>query len=251
VTLRTLIVDDEPLARRRLRQLLQSAADVAVVGESEDGPSAVASVRRLEPDLILLDVQMPGMDGFDVIAELGPAECPAVVFVTAFDRYAVRAFEVHAIDYLLKPFDRARLDLALARARQLVAGDRTLTRRLAALVTDLQAKRPLSRLVVKDGDRVYFVRVDDVAWFEAVGHYVCLHAGGQSPVIRDTLAHLESRLDPERFVRVHRSAILNIDHMKELRPAFRGEFVIELRDGTRLTSSRGCADRLRQLLKHR
>jgi two-component system LytT family response regulator len=245
-----LIVDDEPLARRRLRQLLQTAADVAVVGECEDGPSAVASVRRLEPDLILLDVQMPGMDGFDLVAELG-LECPAVVFVTAYDRYAVKAFEVHAIDYLLKPFDRARLDVALARARQLVAGDRTLTRRLAALVIDLQAKRPLSRLVVKDGERVYFVRADDVSWFEAVGHYVCLHAGGQSPLIRDTLAHLESRLDPERFVRVHRSAILNVEHIKELRPAFRGEFVIELRDGTRLNSSRGCADRLRQLLKHR
>jgi two-component system LytT family response regulator len=251
MTLRTLIIDDEPLARRRLRQLLQDEPRVDIVGECEDGPSAVAAVRRLEPDLLFLDVQMPGMDGFDVIAELGASACPALIFVTAFDRYAVKAFDVHAVDYLLKPFSRARLSLALDRVGGRTGADLGLARKLTALMADLQASRPLTRFVVKDGERVYFVRVDDVDWLEAAGHYVCLHADGATHVIRDTLSRLESRLDANRFVRVHRSAIVNLDHIKELRAAFHGEYEIVLHTGERLASSRTAGPRIQQLLKHR
>jgi two-component system LytT family response regulator len=251
MTLRTLIVDDEPLARRRLRHLLHDEPRVEIVGDCEDGPSAVDAVRRLAPDLLFLDVQMPGMDGFDVIAELGASACPAIIFVTAFDRYAVKAFDVHAVDYLLKPFSRARLRLALDRVGALAETDPGLARKLAALMADLQASRPLTRFVVKDGERVYFVRVDDVDWLEAAGHYVCLHADGATHIIRDTLSRLESRLDANRFVRVHRSAIVNLDHIKELRAAFHGEYEIVMHSGERLASSRTAGPRIQQLLKHR
>ena len=247
--MRTLIVDDEPLARKRLRTLLQDERDIAIVGECEDGPSAITTVRETNPDLLFLDVQMPGMDGFDVIAELDPATCPAIVFVTAYDRYAIKAFDIHAIDYLLKPYTRTRLRLALERVGGHLRDDRTLARRVAALVTELQSSRALTRFVVKDAGRVYFVRVDDVEWIEAVGHYVCLHAGGGSHVIRETLTNLEARLDAERFVRVHRSAIVNLDRVKDLRPTFHGEYEITLLSGTTLTSSRGCSQKLHQRLK--
>ena len=249
MSVRALIVDDEPLARRRLRLLLQDEPDVAIVGECEDGPSAVAMVREAAPDLLFLDVQMPGMDGFDVIAELEPSACPAIVFVTAYDRYAIKAFDAHAIDYLLKPFTRARLRRALDRVASQLRDDGALARRVAALVASLQASRTLTRFVVKDGGRVYFVRADAVDWIEAVGHYVCLHAGGGSHVIRETLTHLEARLDGERFVRVHRSAIVNLDRVKELRPTFHGEYEITLVSGTTITSSRGFAPKLHQRLK--
>jgi two-component system LytT family response regulator len=196
-------------------------------------------------------VQMPGMDGFDVIAELGVAACPAVIFVTAFDRYAVKAFDVHAVDYLLKPYSRARLRVALDRAGDHVRNEPDLARRLAAVMTDLQASRPFSRFVVKDGERVYFVRVDDVDWLEAVGHYVCLHADRATHVVRDTLSRLESRLDGQRFVRVHRSAIVNVDRIKELRPTFHGQYEIVMQGGERLVSGRMAGPRIQQLLKHR
>ena len=251
MSLATLIVDDEPLARRRLRQLLHDEARVHVVGECEDGPSAIAAVGRLRPDLVFLDVQMPGMDGFDVIAELGAAACPAIVFVTAFDRYAVKAFDVHAVDYLLKPFSRKRLQLALDRVCAAAKDDAALMRKLASLLSDLQASRPLMRFVVKDGERVYFVRAEAVDWLEAVGHYVCLHAGGATHTIRDTLTRLEKRLDAEKFVRVHRSAIVNLDRIQELRPTFNGQYEIVLRTGERLTSSRGAGPTIHDLLKHR
>jgi two-component system LytT family response regulator len=208
------------------------------------------AVRRLKPDLLFLDVQMPGMDGFDVIEELDPTACPAVIFVTAFDRYAVKAFDVHAVDYLLKPFSRARLRVALDRASGHDGGP-GLARKLAALIADLQVSRPLTRFVVKDGERVYFVRAHDVDWLEAAGHYVCLHADGATHVIRETLSRLESRLDPHRFVRVHRSAIVNLDRVKELRAAFHGEYEILMHNGERVTSSRGAGPRLHELLRHR
>ena len=251
MSLATLIVDDEPLARRRLRQLLQDESRVHVVGECDDGPSALAAVGRLRPDLMFLDVQMPGMDGFDVIAELGAAACPAIIFVTAFDRYAVKAFDVHAVDYLLKPFSRKRLQIALDRVHAQAKDDPGLVRKLASLLTDLQAARPLARFVVKDGDRVYFVRAEAVDWLEAVGHYVCLHAGGAAHIIRDTLSRLEERLDAQRFVRVHRSAIVNLDRIKELRPTFNGQYEIVLHTGERLHSSRSAGPALHDLLKHR
>ena len=247
--LRALIVDDEPLARRRLRTLLKDEAGIAIVGECDDGPSAVAAARRHAPDVMFLDVQMPGMSGFDVIEALGPARCPAIVFVTAYDAYAMQAFDVHAIDYLLKPFDRKRLRQAVTRARALTMRASEVGRQLAALMSEIRTTRPLDRFVVKSRGKVYFVRADEIDWIEASGHYLTLHVGREEHLIRGTIKDVESRLDRERFVRVHRSTIVNVDRIKELLPAFHGEYVIVLRDSTRLSSSRGHSERLQAIIK--
>jgi two-component system LytT family response regulator len=251
VTIRALIVDDEPLARRRLRTLLTSETDVDVVGECEDGVSAIAETRRLTPDLLFLDVQMPGLDGFDVLEALGPSTSPAVIFVTAHDAYALRAFDVHAVDYLLKPFDRSRLRHALSRVRAMRLDVADVGRRLLSLVADVKANRPLERLVVKSRGRVYFVRVDEIDWIQTAGHYLVLHAAGKEHLIRETISALEQRLDPDRFVRIHRSIIVNIDRVKELVPTFHGEYDLELGDGTRLASGRGYSDRLQAIVRGR
>ena len=247
--LRVLIVDDEPLARRRLKTLLKDEPEIEIVGECEDGASAVAATRQLLPAVMFLDVQMPGLDGFDVIDALGPDRCPAVVFVTAYDAYALKAFEVHAIDYLLKPFDRKRLRQALARARALTSSEKDVGRRLIAVMAELRAGRPQERIVVKSRDRIYFVRVGDISWIEASGHYLTLHAGREEHLIRGTIKQFESRLDGERFVRVHRSTIVNVDYIKELLPTFHGEYEIVLRDGTRVSTSRGNSERLHTILR--
>jgi two-component system LytT family response regulator len=241
--LRILIVDDEPIARRRLKALLKGEASAEIVGESEDGESALDAIRRLRPDLVFLDVQMPGLDGFDVIELLKPDECPAVIFVTAYDRYAMRAFDVHAVDYLLKPFERARLRKALARAATLAAGaDRPA--RLHALVDSVRAEQPLRRFLVKAPGRVYAVRADDVESLEAAGHYVELRTAAGTHLVRDSIAAIGRRLDPARFVRIHRSAIVNVDKVKELRPAFHGEFEVVLAGDRRLRCSRTYAAEL-------
>ncbi len=254
MTMRVLIVDDEPLARRRIKGLLKDEAGITIAGECEDGESAVAAARRLAPDLVLLDVQMPGMDGFEVIdaiiATVGASRCPAIVFVTAHDTYALKAFDVHACDYLLKPFDRTRLRQALARVRAM-AGHHELARTLLALVGDVRAGRPLERIVVKSRGRVYFVRVDEVDWIEADGHYLTLHVGRDAHLIRETIRNVEARLDANRFVRVQRSAIVNVDRIKELLPTFHGEYVVVLRDGTRVSSSRGYSQRLQAIVRGR
>lgn len=229
--------------------LLRDEAGIEIAGECEDGPSAVAAVKRLSPDVMFLDVQMPGMDGFDVIGAIGPARCPAIVFVTAYDEYALKAFEVHAIDYLLKPFDRKRLRQALARAQALALNENDVARRLLAVMDDIRASRPQDRLVVKARGRVYFVRADAIDWIGASGHYLTLHAGRDEHLIRGTIRDIEARLDRERFVRVHRSTIVNLDRIKELQPSFHGEYAIVLRDGTRLSSSRGYSERLQAILK--
>lgn len=247
--LRVLIVDDEPLARRRLKALLKDESAIEIAGECEDGASAVAAAKRLSPDVMFLDVQMPGMDGFDVIETLGPARCPAIVFVTAYDEYALKAFDVHAIDYLLKPFDRKRLRQALTRARALTLNERDVGRRLIAVMADIRAGRPQERIVVKSRGRVYFVRVEEISWIEASGHYLTLHTGRDEHLIRGTITDIESRLDRERFVRVHRSTIVNVDRIKELLPSFHGEYIVVLRDGTRVSSSRGYSERLQAIIK--
>lgn len=242
--IRVVIADDEPLARERVRELLGQRHDVAVIGEARDGEEAVRMICDTAPDLLLLDVQMPGLDGFEVLAALGPEQTPAVVFITAFDEYAVRAFEVRALDYLVKPFPRARfhqaVDRAIARPRDLDA------------IRDLLANAPRSRLtrfVVRAADAIYFVKAADVAWIESAGNYVKLHAGGGEHIVRTSLRELEQRLDPALFVRVHRSAVVNLDFIKKLEPYFHGEYVITLKDGSRLTSSRSYSARLRELLK--
>jgi two-component system, LytTR family, response regulator len=258
VTIRALIVDDEPLARRKIRRLLRAAPDVVVAGECGTGPDAVAAIRALAPDLVFLDVQMPGLDGFGVLDALPPGRAPAVVFTTAYDEYAVRAFEVRALDYLVKPFARARFEEALRRARAALhdrpAGAAGADPRVAALLEELRAElraeraRP-ERLVAREDGRIRLVPLADVAWIEAAGNHARVHtAGGGTHLLRESMAALEARLDPRRFVRVHRSAIVSVAHVRELQPWFRGDLVVLLRDGTRLTLSRTHRERLREAL---
>lgn len=252
MTIRALIVDDEPLARQRIRSLLRSESDIEVIGECANGQDAVAVVRAQRPDLLFLDVQMPHLDGFGVLESLG-RPLPVVIFITAHDRYALKAFEVHALDYLLKPFDRERFRKTLDRARAQVQGT-DVNQRLLALLGDVQKSRAAGvdgrkagdRLAVKSGGRVYFVRFDEIDWIEAAGNYVRLHVGKDSHLLRETMNGLEERLDPDRFLRIHRSTIINLDRIRELQPAFHGDYMVFLRDGTELTLSRGYRDRLQQ-----
>jgi two-component system LytT family response regulator len=244
---RVLIADDEPLARERLRMLLSQEDWVEIAGECHNGAEAAAAIQRLRPDLVFLDVQMPGASGFDVIQRVGVARMPPVVFVTAYDRYALRAFDVHALDYLLKPFDRERFQQALARARQHLerrdAGE--LERRLLELVQDLRSSpQRLERFVIKSGGRVFFVRTDEIDWIEAAGNYVKLHVGNEAHLLRETMNALEAQLDPDVFYRIHRCHIVNIERVKELQPWFNGEYVVFLRSGARLTLSRGYREKL-------
>ncbi len=247
--IRTLVVDDEPIARERVLSLLQHEQDVEVIGECGDGPQAIASIQHLAPDLVFLDVQMPGCDGFGVINAVGVDKMPAVIFITAYDEYALRAFEVRALDYLLKPFGRDRFQETLQHARASLERRRVgdLGRRLLALVNDIKPQPArLERLVVKSGGRVFFLRTDEIDWIEAAGNYVRLHLGQEAHLFRETMNRMEGRLDPRRFARIHRSRIVNTERIKELQPWFNGEHVVILRDGTRLTLSRGYKDRLQE-----
>ncbi len=254
MTLRTLIVDDEPLARERVRMMLGMHDDVAVVGEYGDGQQAIDAIRAQRPDLVFLDVQMPGVDGFGVLRALEGEVLPHIVFVTAYDQYALKAFEVHALDYVLKPFNAERFALALQRARTAIArrdeGDAGVDRdRLRTLVASLTAEqREKQRIVVKSSGRVFFVKVDDIDWIEAEGNYVRLHMGAQSHLLRETMKGMESVLDAGQFIRIHRSTIVNADRIRELQPLFHGEYAVILRDGTRLVASRGPDNRLKKLL---
>jgi two-component system LytT family response regulator len=233
-----LIIDDEPIARRGVRLQLKGDPEVEIVGECANGPEAVAAIQKLAPDLVFLDVQMPEMDGFEVIEAIGVERMPRVIFVTAYDQYTLRAFEVHALDYLLKPFDRERFLKALNHARSsLERGE--FNRQLIRLLDDrLAARKPLERLVIKSGGRIYFLNVEEVDWIEAADNYVELHVGRESHLLRETISGLAARLDPARFLRIRHSTIVNLERVKELRPLFRGEYLIILRDGTELTSSR-------------
>lgn len=249
--IRTMVVDDEPVARERIVGLLAQEQDIEVVGECSDGQQAVSAIQSQLPDLVFLDVQMPVCDGFSVIEQIGADRMPPVVFVTAYDEYALKAFEVHAIDYLLKPFARDRFQQSLRHAREHLerrrAGD--LGKRLLALVHDLKPEpQKLDRLVVKSGGRVFFIRTDELDWIEAAGNYVRLHVGDQAHLFRETMNNMESRLDTRRFVRVHRSRIVNTDRIKELQPWFNGEYVVVLNNGTRLTLSRGYREKLQERL---
>ena len=249
--IRTLVVDDETLARERVLSLLQQEVDVEVVGECSDGGQAVAAIEEQSPDLVFLDVQMPGCDGFEVLKHISPERMPTVIFVTAYDEYALRAFEVHALDYLLKPFGRDRFQQTLRHAREALesrrAGD--LGRRLLAMVHDIKPEpQRVERLVVKSGGRVFFMRTDEIDWIEAAGNYVRLHLKEQSHLFRETMNQMESRLDPERFFRIHRSRIVNTEHIKELQPWLNGEYVVVLQNGTELRLSRSYRERLEERL---
>jgi two-component system LytT family response regulator len=245
--IRTIIVDDERHARQKLRALLAPHRDVEIIAECANGDDAVTVIRDRQPDLVFLDVQMPGRDGFEVVAGAGDS-IRQVIFVTAFDQYAVRAFEVQALDYLLKPFDRTRLDKALERARAHVRDDGDLRERLAALVGQVRPEsRPIDRMMVKSSGRITFLRVDEIDWIEAADNYVRVRAGKEGHLIRETMNHLESQLDRRKFVRIHRSAIVNVDSIAEIRSLFHGDHSIRLRTGAEIPLGRSYRDRLEAL----
>ena len=250
--IRTLIVDDEPLARERIRALLTEQPDVEVVGEARDGEEAVQAILAHEPDLVFLDIQMPKMDGFEVIRTVGADNMPLVVFVTAYDQHALKAFDVRALDYLLKPFDRERFAESIGRVRQAIArsGSDEIGRRLLELVRELRPGGvPRSdRLVIKSAGRLFFLRTDEIDWVEAAGNYVKLHVGGDEHLLRETMNGIEQKLDPDTFFRIHRSRIVNMERIKELQPWFNGEYVVILRNGTKLTLSRGYREKLQERL---
>jgi two-component system LytT family response regulator len=252
---RVVLADDEPLVRERLRALLAPHPEFALAAECGDGAAAVEAITALRPDLVFLDVQMPELDGFEVVEALPEARLPAIVFVTAFDEYAVRAFEVNAVDYLLKPLREERFETALVRvatrlARPADAAGATADGELRALIADLRARQGFAeRFVVRQGPRLTFVRPEAIDWIDAAGNYVRLHAGGQTHLLRLTLKAVEARLDPDRFVRVHRSAIVNLERIAAVEPWFHGEYVLTLADGAKLTASRSHSARLRALLR--
>jgi len=254
--LRVLIVDDEPVAREGLRGLLAQDPEIAVVGECADGQAAAEAIVSLVPDLVLLDIQMPELDGFDVVRRVGPERMPPVVFVTAYDEFALRAFEVHALDYLLKPFDDDRFAAAMARAKAIVrAGDLGgMARRLLALLGDARPPEEaseagwLTRLVIKKPGASLFLGVEQIDWIESADYCVKIHVGARTHVIREALQRLEQRLDPARFFRAHRSAIVNLDRVREVQPAFHGDFALILHDGTRVKLSRSRRSELERRL---
>jgi two-component system LytT family response regulator len=252
VTIRAIIVDDEELARRGIRALTTEAGDIEIVAECSNGIDAIEAIRSSALDLVFLDVQMPGKNGFEVIEAIGVEECPHIIFVTAFDRYALNAFDAHALDYLLKPIDEKRFDRALARARAALSSERDsdLGRRLAQLIAEVGSPEPIAiadRIPVKTGGRVVVVRVADIDWVEANGDYVTLHAGGKKWLLRETISMAEARLAPARFVRIHRSTLVNTDRVREMRPLNKGEFAVILADGTEVKLSRKYRDAIRRV----
>lgn len=257
MTIRAAIVDDEPLARDGLLVLLEAEPAVEITGVYGGGREAVEGLRRNPPDLLFLDVQMPEVDGFAVIEAVGSERIPAVIFVTAYDRYALRAFEAHALDYLLKPVDEDRFAAAVARARTRIrqAHADDLGRRLRALLDERTSPTTptagANRLAIKDGGRIVFVDVGDVDYLEAAGNYVVVHAGGRTYMQRSTMAEMEALLDPEHFQRIHRSTIVNVRRIRELHPVHHGEYDVVLADGTVLKLARGYRDRLEALLRQR
>ena len=243
------IVDDEGPSRRRIRRLLSGEPDFLVIGECGNGRQAVELLRRSPPDVLFLDVQMPEMDGFSVLQAVGTKRIPAVVFVTAYDKYALQAFEVHAVDYLLKPFDRERFQQTVERARKWISTEHVaeLSERLQSMLASLNTSAP-ERIVIKDGGHVTLLDAKSIDWIEAADNYVCLHCSDGLHVIRETMNSLETRLDRRCFVRIHRSYIVNIDRIAEMKPWFRGDYLLFLRDGTKLKLSRNYRESLKVFL---
>lgn len=250
--IRTLIVDDEPIARDRVRRMLREETDLEIIGECKNGVEAAAFINENKPDLVFLDIQMPEMNGFEVLKSLEPNKAPFIIFVTAYDQYAIRAFDVHAIDYLLKPFNRQRFQRSVERAREQLEQSRggKMDERLVSLIADLKTGRKyLDRLVVKSVGRIFFLKTNEVDWIEAAGNYAKLHVGRESHLIRETMNGLESKLNPDIFLRIHRSTLVNIDRIKELHPLFSGDYTVMLKNGIELTLSRNYRDRLLELFE--
>jgi len=253
MVIKTLIVDDEPLARDRIKRLLRDEDGIRVVGECGNGVDAIKAITNEKPDLVFLDIQMPEKDGFEVINSLSAKILPTIIFVTAYDQYALQAFDVHALDYLLKPFNRERIKRAVARAREHIEHKRlgNLDERLNSLIADLRGeKKYLDRLVVKAVGRVFFLKTDEIDWIEAAGNYVKPHVGRDAHMIRETMNGIETKLDPDKFLRIHRSTIINRDRVQQLQPQSHGEYTVVLRDGTQLRLSRSYRDKLSALFGH-
>ncbi|HWS90079.1 MAG TPA: response regulator [Pyrinomonadaceae bacterium] len=253
MSIRTIIVDDVELARERIRILLEDP-EVEIVAECANGREAVKAINSLRPDLVFLDVQMPKVGGFEVVEAVGVEAMPAVIFVTAYDEYALRAFEAGAVDYLLKPFDQERLNRAVARAKRVI-GRQTpaaeVEERLRRLLREVRGEpKYLRRIPVKSARDTTLILTEHVDWIGSAGHYLELHVGGETHLIREQLSRLEAKLDPERFVRIHRSAIVNVDRIKSLRPLFNGDHVVVLKDGRELNLSRTYHEKLMGLLSH-
>lgn len=247
--MRALIVDDEPLARRGVAVRLQKCRDVEIVGECGDGAAAVESILALSPDVVFLDVQMPGMDGFAVLRALPKEDLPAVIFLTAYEQHAVRAFDVHALDYLLKPVDDERFTAAVERARKLVdAASKTAMAERILQMLGRDFEKYISRFTVRTGSRIQIVLAEDVEWIGAAGDYAELHARGRCHLLRETMSSLEHKLDPAKFLRIHRSRIVRADRILELRSIENREFAVKLSDGSEHRSSRTYAEQLENWL---
>jgi two-component system LytT family response regulator len=257
--IRTVIVDDEPLARRNIRVLLKDEPDIEVSGEAANGREALALIRKHSPDLVFLDIQMPEMDGFGVLEHIEAEQLPVIVFVTAFDHYALKAFEFHALDYLLKPFDDARFEKALRQAKRQIEQRevKDLSKRLVALLEgrdasnhdSLQKSEHVSRLLIKSSGRVFFLKTEDIDYVQAEDYYVKLQVGRKGHLLRETMNEMEAKLDPSKFARIHRSTIINIERIRELQQHFNGDYIVVLLDGTELKLSRSRREQLEHLLK--
>ncbi len=262
--IRTLIVDDEPLAREGIRVLLERDQEIEIIGACSNGVEAVEMIQEQKPDLLFLDVQMPEMDGFEVLEMIKSIHMPVVIFVTAYDQHALKAFEVHALDYLLKSYTDERFTSALQRAKDHIRQKKVseISQRLLALLDSQKSataadEKPaignepfLKRLVVKSGGRVFFLKTEEIDWIEAADYYVYLHVGGKSHLLRETMNALEKRLDPIKFQRIHRSTIVNLDRIKELLPHAHSDYIVVLHDGTRLKLSRSYRQKLEAVLGH-
>ena len=267
--IRALVVDDESLAREALVVMLNDDPEMEVIGECRNGKEAVTLIRQQSPDVVFLDIQMPEMDGFQVVEEVGAKRMPVTVFVTAYDKYALRAFEAHALDYLLKPFDHDRFNSALQRAKTFVRQQKLgeISESLFAVLQDMKLKtgespsaadnrkpesavqqEPLDRVVIKSSGGIYFLKIEEIDWVEGAGDYLSLHSGSQTHLIRETMGNFHAKLDPRKFLRIHRSTIVNIDRIKDIRPLLKGEYVVTLTSGERLKASRGYRHELQRLL---
>ena len=247
--IRTLIIDDVQLARERLKRCLREEPEVEVVGECDNGERAVAAIRALRPDLVFLDVQMPALDGFGVLDALGGESLPAVIFVTAYNEYAIQAFDVNALDYLLKPVDCKRLHRAVERVRSQSAGAENFDQRFRALIEDIKSPpKHLKRLTIRQTGRTILLPTDEIDWVETYGNYLKVHAGREAHLIRGTMQQLEAKLDPEKFVRIHRSVVVNIEKVKEIHPRTNGDQDLVLHDGRQLMLSRNYRDKFLSLL---
>ena len=257
-TIKAIIVDDEPIARQNLQALLKTDPEIEVIAVCNGGADAVKWIRKTPPDLLFLDIQMPEIDGFAVLRKINVSNIPAIVFVTAHDEYALAAFEAHALDYLLKPFSEERFSIAVERAklqiRQRAAAE--LSRKLQSLLTEHGAEQSstaeayVSRFLIKESSRVFFVKVEEIDWVEAADYYVNLHVGAKTHLLRETMSDLENKLDPSRFLRIHRSAIVNLHRVKEVQTRSGGEYVVAMKDGAQLKLSRSRRDQLESLLRY-